>query len=171
MNTRTHTLHRHLFAAAAALLLTAVAPAQAQVTVKEAWIRGTVAQQKATGLFAHITAAQAGRLVAGSSPVAGLVEIHEMTMDGTTMRMRAIPALDLPAGKAVELKPGGLHLMLLDLKRPLKAGEKVPVSLVVETGGQRQTVELQAEVRAIGATQGSGHGSHGAGHGGHDHKH
>jgi hypothetical protein len=80
--------------------------------------------------------------------VAGIVEIHEMSMDGTTMRMRAIPALDLPAGKAVDLKPGGYHVMLMDLKQPLKAGETVPLTLVVEgAGGQRESVEVKAVVK------------------------
>ena len=151
--------------AAAGLLL--AGSALAQVNVQEPWIRGTVAQQKATGMFARITAPQGGRLVAGSSPVAGVVEIHEMTMDGNTMRMRAIPGLDLPAGKAVELRPGGYHEMLMDLKQPLKVGEKVPVSLVIESaGGQRETVQVQAEVRAMAGGM-QGHGSHG----GHGHKH
>ena len=158
-----------LFRTAALALMAASCawPAAAQVNIQEPWIRGTVAQQKATGMFARITAPQGGRLVAGSSPVAGVVEIHEMTMDGNTMRMRAIPGLDLPAGKAVELKPGGSHVMLMDLKQPLKVGEKVPVSLVIESaGGQRETVQVQAEVRAMaGGMQGPGS------HGGHGHKH
>jgi periplasmic copper chaperone A len=144
--------------------------ALAQVTVADPWIRGTVAQQSATGLFAVITSAPGGRLVAGSSPVAGVVEIHEMKMEGTTMRMRAVPSLELPAGKAVELKPGGFHVMLMDLKRPLKAGETVPVSLVVEAaGGKRETVEVKAVVRSLAGTAAAkdDHGHHG--HGGHKH--
>ncbi|MFN9744265.1 MAG: copper chaperone PCu(A)C [Betaproteobacteria bacterium] len=150
----------------AALLLLAGA-AQAQVTVTDAWVRGTVAQQTATGLFAQITSAKGGRLVAGSSPAAGVVEIHEMKMEGSTMRMRAIAGLDLPAGQAVSLKPGGHHLMLMDLKQPLKTGETVPVSLVIETaGGQRETVQVQAVVRAM-----SGGGGAAGGHGHHGHKH
>ena len=142
------------------------AAAQAQVTVKEPWVRGTVAQQKASGLFATITSAQGGRLVAGSSPVAGVVEIHEMAMEGTTMRMREIAGgLPLPAGQAVELKPGGYHVMLMDLKQQLKAGDTVPVTLVVEgADGKRQTVEVQAPVRPLGAAGGMP-----AGHGGHRH--
>lgn len=153
------TFPRRLALAVAATTLAFAA--QAQVTVKDPWIRATVAQQSATGLFAQITVAQGGRLVGGSSPVAGVVEIHEMKMEGTTMRMRAIPGLDLPSGQAVELRPGGHHVMLMDLKQPLKAGDKVPVSLVLETaGGQRQTVELQAEVRAMGGMGPQGHGGH-----------
>ena len=168
MKTPFRTLCSRLGGLSLGLLLAAAA--QAQVTVKDPWIRGTVAQQSATGLFAQITSAQGGRLVGGSSPVAGVVEIHEMKMEGTTMRMRAIPGLELPAGQAVELKPGGYHVMLMDLKQPLKSGESVPVSLVIErSGGQRETVQVQAVVRAMAGTAAAkdGHGHHG--HGGHKH--
>jgi periplasmic copper chaperone A len=161
-----HPLRSLVTSVMAATLLCAGA-AHAQTTVSDPWIRGTVAQQSATGMFVQITSARGGRLVAGSSPVAGVVEIHEMTMDGTTMRMRAVPGVDLPAGKAVEFKPGGLHLMLMDLKQPLKNGDTVPVSLVVEAaGGKRETVEVKAVVRARpGASAAKdGHGHHGHKH-------
>ncbi len=141
--------------ALAALVLGALVtlPASAQTTVKDPWIRGTVAQQKASGLFAQITSAGGGKLVAASSPVAGVVEIHEMTMDGNVMRMRALPnGLDLPAGKAVDLKPGGYHVMLMDLKQQLKDGETVPVTLVIEGADKkRETVEIKAPVKALNA--------------------
>lgn len=127
--------------------------ALAQTTVKDAWVRGTVAQQKATGLFAKITSVNGGKLVAASSPIAGMVEVHEMVMEGNVMKMRPVPALELPAGKAVELKPGGYHVMLLELKRPLKAGDTVPVTLVVEgKDGRRESVEVKATVRALGGS-------------------
>jgi copper(I)-binding protein len=133
--------------------------AQAQTTVKEAWVRGTVAQQKATGAFAQITSAQGGRLVSVASPVAGVAEIHEMAMEGTTMKMRALPnGLELPAGKTVELKPGGYHVMLMDLKQPLKAGDTVPLTLVVEGADKkRETLELKLPVKALGAASKGGH--------------
>ena len=141
--------------ATATLAFAAVVPAAlAQTTVQEPWVRATVPQQKATGMFARITSPTAGRIVGASSPAAGVVEIHEMAMDGNVMRMRAVPALELPAGKAVELKPGGYHVMLMDLKQQLKAGEMVNVSLVVErAGGQRETVEVKAPVRGVAAAQ------------------
>lgn len=139
--------------AVAGVTMLVVATASAQTTVKDAWIRGTVAQQKATGLFAHITSTGGGRLVSASSPVAGVVEIHEMSMDGGVMKMRALSqGLELPAGKAVELKPGGFHVMLMDLKQQLKDGDAVAVTLVVEgKGGQRETIELKAPVKAVNA--------------------
>jgi copper(I)-binding protein len=139
----------------AALLLTlATAAAWAQTTVKDAWVRGTVPQQMATGMFAQITSAKGGRLVSVSSTAAGVVEVHEMAMDGNVMKMRAVPALDLPAGKMVELKPGGYHVMLMDLKQTLKAGDTVTLSLVIEgSDKQRETVEVKAPVRAPAAAK------------------
>ncbi len=135
----------------ATLLTVAAAAAFGQTTVKDAWVRGTVPQQKATGLFAQITSAKGGRLVSAASPVAGVVEIHEMAMDGSVMKMRALPnGLDLPAGKAVELKPGGYHVMLMDLKQPLKAGDSVPLTLVVEAADKtRETLTLSVPVKAL----------------------
>lgn len=144
-------LERWLGTAAALALVTQAA--LAQTTVKDPWIRGTVAQQKATGMFGHFMSAGGGKLVSGSSPVAGVVEIHEMTMDGNVMKMRALTAgLDLPAGKAVELKPGGYHVMLMDLKQQLKAGDTVPLTLVVEgKDGKKEALELKVPVKAVNA--------------------
>jgi copper(I)-binding protein len=107
----------------------------------------------ATGMFAEITSAKGGRLVSASTPVAGVVEIHEMAMEGDVMKMRALPAgLALPAGKAVVLKPGGYHVMFMDLKQQLKAGDTVPVSLVVEGADKkRETVEVKAAVKDLAA--------------------
>jgi len=134
----------------ALLALLAIGAAHAQTTVKDAWVRGTVAQQKATGMFAQITSASGGRLVSVASPVAGVVEIHEMKMEGDVMKMKAVAALELPAGKPVELRPGGYHVMMMDLKKELKAGEMVPVTLVIESAGKpRETIEVKATVRAL----------------------
>ncbi len=135
-----------------AALAFASAAVSAQTTVKDAWVRGTVAPQKATGAFMQITSAQGGKLVSAQSPLAGVTEVHEMAMDGNVMKMRAVSALDLPAGKAVDLKPGGYHVMLMDLKQPLKEGESVPLTLVVEgKDGKRETLELKVPVKAAGA--------------------
>jgi copper(I)-binding protein len=138
-----------------ALILSLLAfGAQAQTTATDPWVRGTVATQKATGMFVQLTSAQGGKLVSGSSPVAGRVEIHEMAVVDGVMRMREISALELPAGKAVELKPGSYHLMLMDLKQPMKAGDIVPVTLVIEGADKkRETVELKASVRPLGQTK------------------
>lgn len=139
--------------------------AQAQTTVKDPWARATVAQQKASGAFMQLQSAKGGKLLSASSPVAGIVEIHEMLMDGDVMKMRAVSSLNLPAGKAVELKPGGHHVMLIDLKKQLNAGDTVPITLVVESAGQRETVEVKAVVRAPGTAGAAAHKGH------HGHKH
>jgi copper(I)-binding protein len=140
-------------ALAALVSATVVLPAHAQVTVKDPWVRATVAQQKATGAFMQITSAQDARLVEAKSPVAGVVEIHEMAMEKDVMRMRALPnGLDLPAGKTVELKSGGYHVMLMDLKQQMKEGETVPMTLVVEgKDKKRSTIEVKAPVKPLAA--------------------
>lgn len=124
--------------------------AHAQVTVKDAWVRATVVQQKATGAFMQIESKQDAKLVAAQSPVAGVVEVHEMTMGGDVMKMRAVPFLALPSGKAVELKPGGYHVMLMDLKGQVKDGDMVPMTLVIESkDGKRQSIEVKAYARMM----------------------
>ena len=137
----------------ALLMALHTAAALAQTTVTDPWVRGTVALQTSTGMYLQLTSAKGGRLVSARSAAARSVEIHQMTMQGDVMRMRALPGgLDLPAGKAVTFEPGGYHFMLVDLKRPLKAGDTVPVTLVIEgSDGKPETLELQAVVRALGA--------------------
>ncbi len=133
-------------------LMLAAQIACAQTTVTEPWVRGTVVQQKASGAFMQLKSAQGGKLISAQSPMAGVVEIHEMVMDGSVMKMRAIPALDLPAGKTIHLKPGGYHVMLMDLKQQLKDGDVVPLTLVVEgKDGKRETLDVKAPVKALAA--------------------
>lgn len=123
--------------------------AHAQLQVSGAWARATVAQQKASGAFFQLKADADLRLVEARSPVAMMVEIHEMAMEGSVMRMRAIDGLNLKAGKTVEFKPGGLHVMLMGLSKPLNAGDKLPITLVYEDKAkQRREVQVQAEVRS-----------------------
>ncbi|MFT3953667.1 MAG: copper chaperone PCu(A)C [Piscinibacter sp.] len=144
--------------ALAAVALACAGAAVAQTTVKDGWVRSTVEPQKATGAFMQITSAQGGKLVGVQTPAAGVAEVHEMAMDGNVMKMRAVPALDLPAGKAVELKPGSYHLMLMELKQPLKAGDTLPLTLTVEgKDGKRETVELTLPVKAAGAAPAGEH--------------
>lgn len=142
--------------------------AAAEVVVDDAWVRATVPQQKATGAFMRLTADQDMTLLEAKSDAAAAVEIHEMAMKDDVMRMREVPKLALPAGKAVELKPGGYHIMLLDLKEQVKEGAQVPMSLVFEdANGARSTVALEIPVRSLaGAAPKHDHGSgHGGGHG------
>jgi len=134
------------------LLALLAAPASAQVIVTDAWVRGTVPGQRGTGAFMQLTSASDLTLVGVASPAARIAEIHEMTQDGNVMRMRAIDRLALPAGKAVDLKPGGYHLMLMDLAHPLREGESIPVTLTfADREGRKTTQEINAPVRALTA--------------------
>ena len=146
------TLPRLAALVALASTLAAAPLAVAQVTVSDPWVRGVVPGQMATGAFMRLTAAADATLVDAASPAARIVEIHEMKMEGGVMKMSAIDRLPLPAGKAVELKPGGYHVMLMDLVAPLKEGDTVPITLTVaDKAGKTQKVEVRAAVRALTA--------------------
>ncbi len=135
---------KHLIAATFTAACAVSAFAQ-NVIVTDAWARATVQGQKATGAFMKITAKDNTKLVSVSSPVAGVAEIHEMKMEKDVMKMAALPnGLDLPAGKAVELKPGGYHVMLMDLKAPLAKDTTVPLTLILQDAkGVKSNVELK----------------------------
>lgn len=145
----------------AMLSLTASAWAQTAVKVDDAWVRGTVATQKASGAFMKLTASQPVRLVEVQAAVAGVAEIHEMAMDQDIMVMRAVKAVDLAADRMVEFKPGGYHIMLQDLKKPLKAGETVALTLTFEDAARKRfTQTVTAPVVPLGAKpQAAGHGA------------
>lgn len=149
-----------LVSAMATSLISAPALAQtAAVKVEGAWARASVQGQKGTGAFMRLTAKDGARLVRAESPAAGVTEVHEMKMEGDVMKMRAVPALDLPAGKTVELKPGGYHVMLLDLKAPLAKDTSVPITLVFQDAkGAESKLNLNVPVGTTppgGATAGS----------------
>jgi copper(I)-binding protein len=139
--------------------------ALAQVDVSNAWARGTVPAQTATGVFMTLHAHAPAKLVGVSTPAAATAEVHEMKMENNVMRMRAVDGIELPAMKDVELKPGGYHVMLSGLKAPLKAGDVVPVTLTIEQGGKRTQQLVKAEVRGLTAA------GHGPAAGGAQHKH
>jgi periplasmic copper chaperone A len=130
-----------------------VSLSHAQVTVQNAWVRGTVAAQKASGAFMQITAVKGGRLIAAHSPLAERVEIHAMSTTDDVMTMRELPkGLELPPAQTVDLKPGGYHLMLFGLKQALKPGQSLPLSLVVQTPqGRRETLVLQVPIKSLSA--------------------
>lgn len=120
----------------------------ATVTVTDAWARATLPGQPVSAAYMRIRASADARLVRVSSPAALRVETHEMKMDGDVMRMRELKTIELPKGKTVSLEPGGLHIMLMNLKKPIAAGDIVLLALEVESGGKRQTVEVKAVARA-----------------------
>jgi len=132
--------------------------AVAEVRVDEPWARATVAGQQASGAFMTLTSSTDARLVGVQSPAAGTAEIHTMTLENNVMRMHAIDSLALPAGKPVELRPGGYHLMLLDLRKPLDAGQSVALTLTIEDAqGKRERVDVQAQIRPLGGGHGRMH--------------
>lgn len=119
----------------------------AAVKVEGAWVRATVQGQKSSGAFMSLTAKDGAQLVGISTPVAGVAEVHEMKMEGDVMKMRALPSLDLPAGKKVDLKSGGYHIMLMDLKAPLAKDSTVPVTLLFKDAkGAESRLELKLPV-------------------------
>jgi copper(I)-binding protein len=135
---------------ALALSIAFAASAAAQVSVREPWIRATVPAAQATGAFMELVSTQDVRLVDVSSPAAGIVEIHQMSMQGDRMMMSAVDGIDLKAGKPVALASGGYHIMMMDLKRQMKAGETVPMTLVFQKKDkQRETVEVQVPVKPL----------------------
>lgn len=118
-------------------------PALADVTVTNPWVRATTSLQKSTVAFMQISSSNEARLIKVDSPVAKVVEIHEMVMKNYMMKMQAIPAIDLPAGKVVELKPDGYMVMLTGLKQQIMEGDTVPMSIVIEgRDKKRETIML-----------------------------
>ena len=133
------------------------------VEVKDPWARATVQGQKASGAFMTLTAKTDTTLVGVASSVAGVAEVHEMKMDGGVMQMRALPkGLELPAGKAVPLKPGSFHLMLMDLKVPLRKDTTIPVTLrFKDAKGVESTLELKVPVAMAAPSSDAGAHQHG----------
>ncbi len=132
-------------------LLFAALPAWAQVSVEQPWTRATPPGAKVGAGFMQLrNAGAADRVVGASSPVAGRVEMHVTVREGDVMKMREVKSFEVPAGGGFELKPGGAHLMLVDLERQLKLGDKVPLTLKLEKGGERK---LELSVEEMGARQ------------------
>jgi periplasmic copper chaperone A len=143
--------------AAALLSFNLQAQTSADIKIDGAWVRTAVEGQQGTGGFMKITAKQDMKLVGLSSPVAGVSEVHEMSMDGGVMKMRALPGgIDLPAGKTVELKPGGLHLMLMDLKQALPKDSAITVTLMFkDKAGKDLKMDIKVPVFARAPAMGS----------------
>jgi periplasmic copper chaperone A len=148
---------------------TAAAPAVAQdynagaIKIEAPWLRATPSGAQVAGAYMklHNTGSEPDRLVGGSSPIAGAFEVHEMHMKGDVMMMRELAdGLVLPPGQTVELKPGSYHIMLTDLKQPLKAGDKIKGTLQFEKAGK---VEVEYTVRGMGSQGPGGSGDHGSG--------
>jgi copper(I)-binding protein len=142
----------------AAFVLSGVATAFAQqapsIQIDTAWARASSGQTSAAYLTLKNMGSADDRLVAASTPAAGRVELHNMFMEGDVMRMRAVPAIPVAAHGTAELKPGGLHIMLIGLKSPLRQGDKIELTLNFEKMGG---VTVQVPVRTAGATNSENH--------------
>ena len=137
-------------ALAATASATAHTPAQAQVNVTAPWLRATVPAQKSTGAYMHLMSSGGARLVGVSSPVAATVELHQMDMQGEMMKMRQVDGIDLPAGKGVNLASGSYHIMLVGLKRQLKQGDAVDITLqVLGKNKKRESITVKVPVKPI----------------------
>ena len=138
----------HMAGAILALSVTmATSISQAEVVVTGAWVRATVVSQKATGAFMKLVSDNDVTLVSARSDIAGTVEVHEMKMENDVMRMRAVDGLKLPANQLVELKSGGYHLMMMDLKKQLKLGTEAQITLVFKNAkGDSETTFVHAPV-------------------------
>lgn len=127
-----------LFCAACIFALTC--NVHAEVTVQNAWVRATVPQQKVAGVFFDIQTTENLQLVEVQSSVAANAELHEMKLENDVMRMRPVEKLELPAGKKVNLKPGGYHLMLMGLKNQIKVGDVIPLRLILQDKNKKQQI-------------------------------
>jgi len=130
-------------------LLSAGSIAWAGVEVSGAWARATMPGQQVAGVYMQLRSDVRAKLIGVKSSAAETAELHQMSNEGGVMRMRHVDSLDLPAGEVVTLQPGGYHVMLFDIKRPLKAGEQVGVTLVIEEAGRRIELPVQAQVRSV----------------------
>jgi copper(I)-binding protein len=121
---------------------------QAQIQIEKPWSRATAPGAKVAGGYMMIrNQGPADRLIAASSPAAARVELHVHIHEGGVMKMREVPAYDVPAKGSFELKPGGAHLMFMEIKQPFKEGEKVPVKLRFEKAGE---VNAEFQVGRLG---------------------
>ena len=133
-----------------AVLAAAALAARAEVTAANAWARATVPGQQTSAAYMTLMSTEDAKLVAVSSPAARKAQVHTSMMMSGVMHMHEVEALDLPAGKPVELKPGGHHVMLMELAKPLKAGEQVPLTFTIrDSKGRSSTLAVQATVRPL----------------------
>ena len=144
----------------------ALAAAKNPIVISQAQARASVGKMPNSAAFLQIEnrGKNDDALLSASSPAAERVEIHSMNMEGDVMKMRAVDSVDLKAENTISMKPGqGPHVMLFGLKKPLKAGDKFPMTLNFRKAG---AVEVSVEVMDMAA-----HSKHGSGHGHEEHKH
>ncbi len=117
--------------------------------ISNIWIKATIPGSTVSATYLRIKSAKAVKLVKVETPVAGIAELHSMNMKDSVMEMKAEDAFTVPAGKAIELKPGGMHIMLMQVARPINVGDKVPLTLTFEGADKKQLVmRVEAIARA-----------------------
>lgn len=134
----------------------AASPALAQVSIDQPWIRATPPGAKVAGGFMTVVnkGALPDRLIGAASPVAERIELHVHVHEAGVMKMKQVPGLDIPADGRFVLKPGGAHLMFFDVKRPIKQGETIPVTLKFEKAGEMKVAYPVAGLGAMGPAGG-----------------
>ena len=127
----------------------------AMPTVFDVWVKTTVPGGTVSAAYMHIKSAVPLKLVKAESSIAAIVEIHEMKMNDGVMEMKGLDAVEIPANKLVDLKPGGVHIMLMKVKSPINNGDKVPLTLTFEGADKKPlVVKLDAVAKE---THSSGH--------------
>lgn len=144
---------------ALATLLPSIAFAQSSsvepsLKITDAWVKTTVPGGSVSAAYMQIKSAKPLKLVKAESPLTPNVEIHNMSMKDGVMEMRAVDAVDVPANRAVSLKPGGFHIMLIKVNKPIAKGDSVPLKLTFETPDKKL---FNVEVTAKGQEKSGGH--------------
>ena len=139
-----------IFGVGLAFAAGAVSAQTGRLEVDNAWARATPGKSAIGAAYVTIRSPTADKLVAASSPIAKKAEMHTMSMEGMVMKMRPVAGIDLPAGQAVTLQPGGLHIMLVDLAKPLKAGQTFPLTLTFEKAGSKTVNVAVEKIGAMG---------------------
>ena len=150
MTNNTKCVSRFALAAAGLwLLLLSEMGLAASVEVTDPWARATMPGQSVAGVYLHVKSTLRGRIVGIKSGSAKTAEIHSMSQENGVMKMRKLDFLDLPPGETVTLEPRGNHVMLFDIRKPLQAGERIKLTLVIEHDGKKINVPVTAAVRAL----------------------
>lgn len=144
------------FVSFAAVLLVGASHAQDAPKVTDVWVKSTLPGTAVSAAYMQIQSSRATRLVKVDTPAAGLVELHNMNMKDGVMEMKAMDAVEVPAGKTVTLKPGGMHVMMMNVKKSIKAGDKVPLTLTFE-GADKKPLVVILDATARDAMQTHGH--------------
>jgi periplasmic copper chaperone A len=135
----------------------AISAQTGQLEVSNAWARATPGKSATGAAYVTIHSPTADKLVAASSPVAKKAELHTMSMSGMVMKMRPVASIDIPAGQAVTLQPGGLHIMLVGLAKPLQTGQSFPLTLTFDKAGSRTVNVTVEKIGAMGPPPASQH--------------